>query len=95
MITKGKAFNTTQAAEFLTELGVPRISKGTLERMRRRLADDPADRGPDWYRRPEDRATVYFEADLRDYAQKRLGQMLLRQPTPDPFSRTRKGRLTT
>jgi hypothetical protein len=80
---KGRSFTTGEAAAYLRQLGVDGCSERSLIRQRLRSQDDPADLGPDFYRKAPG-AVVYIKIDLDRYAEQRLDMLVFRGRAEKP-----------
>jgi hypothetical protein len=74
-------FRTSEAAKYLSELGVT-TSVSLLQKLRLRGPDDPRDRGPDWFR--DTKICWYSESALNEYVGRRLAARRFREPARQP-----------
>jgi hypothetical protein len=88
-----EVFQTKAASAFLATRprGALKRSPSLLEKFRTRGADDPRDKGPDYYR-DERGICFYRRIDLERYAEERLARLQFRAPAKQPANfRSRRG----
>jgi hypothetical protein len=89
MAVESTVFQTTGAARYLNLRGI-KTSTSQLEKLRLRGADDPRDRGPDFYRDLRG-ICIYPRLELDKYAEARLAGLEFRAPAQQPKNFRRRG----
>lgn len=70
-----RRYQTRLAAKFLSEHDAA-ISHRTLQNYRTKGADDPVEKGPRWFRDPQDGCCWYFEEDLLAWVRQRKERLI-------------------